>query len=104
MKTMILVWIIGLLNFCMELFDEEETINPFFFNLGLKEHYLVYWLCFGLELVDCNPQLRNVLRKYWGLRGDAVKISPTSNHPNSVSDVLRLYGKTFESRIHPYKA
>ena len=61
---MILVWIIGLLDFCMELFDEEETINPFFFfffmNLGLKEPYFVYWLCFGLGLVDCNPQLRNI--------------------------------------------
>ena len=46
METMILVWIIGLLDFCMELFDEEETINPFFFfmNLGIKEPYLVYWL------------------------------------------------------------
>ena len=31
METMILVWIIELLDFCMELFDEEETINPFFF-------------------------------------------------------------------------
>ena len=31
METMILVWIIGLVDFCMELFDEEETINPFFF-------------------------------------------------------------------------
>ena len=31
METMILVWIIGLLDFYMELFDEEETINPFFF-------------------------------------------------------------------------
>ena len=48
----------------MELFDEEETINPFFFmNLGLKEPYLVYWLCFGLGLVDCNPQLRNICIK-----------------------------------------
>ena len=37
METMTLVWIIGLLDICMELFDEEETINPFFFiNLGLK--------------------------------------------------------------------
>ena len=33
METMILVWVIGLLNFCMELFDDEETINPFFFFL-----------------------------------------------------------------------
>ena len=40
----------------MKLFDEEETINPFFFNnLGLKEPYLVYWLYFGLGLADCNP-------------------------------------------------
>ena len=42
----------------MELFDKEKTINPIFFffmNLGLKEPYLVYWLCFGLGLVDCNP-------------------------------------------------
>ena len=31
METMILVWIIGFLDFCMELFDEEENINPFFF-------------------------------------------------------------------------
>ena len=34
METMILVWIIGLLDFCMELFDEEETINPLFFLLN----------------------------------------------------------------------
>ena len=64
METMILVWIIKLLDFCMELFDEEETINPFFLiNLGLKEPYLVYWLCFRLGLVDCNPQLRNICIK-----------------------------------------
>ena len=66
METMILVWIIGLLDFCMKLFDEEEAINPFFFffmNLGLKELYLVYWLCFGLGLIDCNPQLRNICIK-----------------------------------------
>ena len=65
METMILVWIIRLLNFCMELFDEEETINPYFFfmNLGLKEPYLVYWFCFVLGLVDCNPQLRNICIK-----------------------------------------
>ena len=38
METMILVWIIGLLDFLMELFDQEETINPFLFmNVGLKE-------------------------------------------------------------------
>ena len=79
METMILLWIIGLLDFCMELFDEEETINPFFFmNLGLKEPYSVYWLCFGLRLVDCNPQLRNIclremLSKFLQLR--MVKIS-----------------------------
>ena len=67
METMILVWIIGLLDFCMELFDEEETINPFFFfffyEFGSKRTYLVYWLCFGLWLVDCNPQLRNICIK-----------------------------------------
>ena len=64
MESMILVWIIGLLDFCMELFDEQETINPFFFmNLGVKESYLVYWLCFGLGLVYCNPQLRKICIK-----------------------------------------
>ena len=25
--------------------------------------YLVYWLCFGLGLVDCNPQLKNICIK-----------------------------------------
>ena len=37
----------------MELFDEEDTINPFFLmNLGLKEPYLVSWwrLFFDLML------------------------------------------------------
>ena len=63
METMILVWIIGLLDFCMELFDEEETINPFFDEFSSKEPYLVYWLCFGLGFVDCNPQLRNICIK-----------------------------------------
>ena len=37
-----LVWIIGLLDFGME---KNQTINPFFMNLGLKEPYLVYWWC-----------------------------------------------------------
>ena len=32
MEARILVWIIGLLDFYIELFDEEETINPFFFD------------------------------------------------------------------------
>ena len=32
METMILVWIIEILDFCMKLFDEEETINLFFYN------------------------------------------------------------------------
>ena len=31
METTISVWIIRLLDFCMELFDEEETKNPIFF-------------------------------------------------------------------------
>ena len=48
-----LVWTIGLLDFRMD--KNNQTINPFLMNLGLKEPYLVYWLCFGLWLVDCNP-------------------------------------------------
>ena len=32
-------------------------------NLSLKEPYLVYWLCFGLGLVDCDLQLRNICIK-----------------------------------------
>ena len=49
METMILVWIIGPLDFCMELFDEEETINPFFFfnQFGSKRTLLgilvIFW-------------------------------------------------------------
>ena len=47
METMILVWIIGLLDFCMELFDEEETTNPFFDEFGSKRTQLgmlvVFW-------------------------------------------------------------
>ena len=47
MKTMILVWIIGLLDFCMELFDDEETINLFFYEFGSKRTLLgilvVFW-------------------------------------------------------------
>ena len=42
---------------------KNQTINPFLKNLGLKEPNLVYWLCFGLGLVDCNPQLRNICIK-----------------------------------------
>ena len=45
---------------CME---KNQTINPFLMSLDLKEPYLVYWLCFGLELVDCNPQLMNICIK-----------------------------------------
>ena len=42
---------------------KNQTINPFLMNLDLKEPYLVYWLCFGLWLVNCNPQLRNICIK-----------------------------------------
>ena len=42
---------------------KNQTINLFLMNLGLKESYLVYWLCFRLGLVDCNPQLRNICIK-----------------------------------------
>ena len=50
------VWI--LYEFYME--KKNQTINPTLINLDLKEPYLVYWLCFGRGLVDCNPQLRNI--------------------------------------------
>ena len=33
---------------------KNQTINLFLMNLALKEPYLVYWLCFGLGLADCN--------------------------------------------------
>ena len=42
---------------------KKSNHKPIFDELGLKEPYLVYWLCFGLELVDCNPQLRNICIK-----------------------------------------
>ena len=46
METMILVWIIGLLDY-IEFFDEEETINPFFDEFGSKRTLLgilvVFW-------------------------------------------------------------
>ena len=53
METMILVWIIGPLDFYMELFDEEETINLFFFfyEFGSKRTLLgilvVFWTWFS---------------------------------------------------------
>ena len=67
-KLWILVW--NVWNLCMELWMgvyvfvwENQTINPFLKNLGLKEPYLVYWWCFGFWLVDCNPQVRNICIK-----------------------------------------
>ena len=53
METMILVLIIGLLDFCMKLLDEEETINPFifFYEFGSKRTLLgilvVFWTWVG---------------------------------------------------------
>ena len=52
METMILVWIIGFLDFCMELFNEEETINPFFLDeIGSTRTLLgilvVFWTWVG---------------------------------------------------------
>ena len=59
------LWII--LDTCIDFYGfvwkKNQTINPFLMNLDLKEPYLVYWLCFGLGLVDCNPQLRNICIK-----------------------------------------
>ena len=52
-----------LLDFWTLVWKKNQTIYPFLMNLGLKEPYLVYWLCFGLWLVDCNLQLRNILIK-----------------------------------------
>ena len=50
-----------LYEFCIK--KKNQTINPILINLGLKEPYLVYWLCFGRGLVDCNTQLRNICIK-----------------------------------------
>ena len=54
MDAMILVWIIELLDFYMELFDEEETINLlffFFYEFGSKRILLgilvVFWTWVG---------------------------------------------------------
>ena len=59
------LWII--LDTCIDFYgfvwEKNQTINPFLINLDLKEPYLVYWLCFELELVDCNSQLRNICIK-----------------------------------------
>ena len=67
-KLWILVW--NVWNLCMALWMgvyvfvwENQTINPFLINFGLKEPYLVYWWCFGFRLVDCNPQVRNICIK-----------------------------------------
>ena len=58
-----LVWKYGFLWISLDFVWKNQTINPFLMNLGLKEPYLVYWQCFGLGLVDCNPQLRNICIK-----------------------------------------
>ena len=59
------LWII--LDTCIDFYGfvwkKNQIINPFLMNLDIKEPYLVYWLCFGLGLVDCNPQLRNIYIK-----------------------------------------
>ena len=43
--------------------EKKSNHKSNFDDLGLKEPYLVYWLCFGRGLVDCNPQLRNICIK-----------------------------------------
>ena len=79
----------------MFLYGKNQTINKFLMNLGLKEPYLVYWWCFGFGLVDSNPLF--VLRKYWDFRGDAVKISPTSDDHNFfVRNPFRMFLDSME--------
>ena len=48
-----LVWILVYIS--MDLYEKKSNHKPIFDDLGLKEPYLIYWLCFGLGLVDCNP-------------------------------------------------
>ena len=55
-----LFWIFVYIS--MDLYEKKNP-KPILMNLDLKEPYLVYWLCFGLGLVDCNPQLRNIFIK-----------------------------------------
>ena len=57
-----MIWY-GLLDFWTLVWKKNQTINPFLMNYCLKEPYLVYLLCFGPGLVDCNPQLRNICIK-----------------------------------------
>ena len=47
-----LFWILVFYGF---VWKKNQTINLFLMSLDLKEPYLVYWLCFGLELVYYNP-------------------------------------------------
>ena len=61
-----LVWILVLIS--MDLYEKKSNHKPIFDELGIKETYLVYWLCFGHGLVYCNPQLRNIcIKEIFGL-------------------------------------
>ena len=54
------------LDTCIDFYGfvwKKSNHKPIFDELGLKEPYFVYWLCFRLGLVDCNPQLRNICIK-----------------------------------------
>ena len=52
---MILVWKYEFLWICLDfVWRKKSNHKPNFDDLGLKEPYLVYWLCFGRRLVDCN--------------------------------------------------
>ena len=59
------VWVfMDLFGFCMNfVWRKKSNHKPNFDDFGLKEPYLVYWLCFGRWLVDYNPQLRNIYIK-----------------------------------------
>ena len=61
---MILVWKYGFYGFAWILYGEKKSNHkPNFDEFGYKRTLLGILLCFGRELVDCNPQLRNICIK-----------------------------------------
>ena len=80
---------------------ENQTINPFLMNLGLKEPYLVYWWCFGFGLVDCNHQVRNIcIKEILEFKGRCCQISPSSDGHNFFARTpFRMFLNSMESPL-----
>ena len=56
--VMVLLVVIGMILYCLALFEFFWNFRPFFTLFGTICHFLAFWGLFGIQLPICSPKMK----------------------------------------------